>query len=45
MRQRDVETREIKYVVSGITLSGSDAQAIVKVGFTGKLIIITVYVI
>lgn len=44
-RQRDVKTREIKYVVSGITLGGSHAQAVVKVGFTGKLIIITVYVI
>ena len=44
-RQRDVHTREIKYVVSGSALDGSHAQAVVKVGFAGKLIIITVYVI
>jgi len=44
-RQCDVKTREIKYIVSGVTLDESHAQAVVKVGFTGKLIIITVYVI
>ena len=44
-RQRDVQTREIKYVVSGITLDGSCAQTVVKVGFTGKLIFVTAYVI
>jgi hypothetical protein len=44
-RQRDVQTREIKYVVSGATLDGSHAQTIVKVGFTRKLIIVTAYVL
>jgi len=44
-RQRDIQTREIKYVVSGVTIEGSQAQAVVKVGFTGKLIIITIYVL
>ena len=44
-RQRDVKTHEIKFVVSGVTLGGSNAQAVVKIGFTGKLIIITAYVI
>ena len=44
-RQRDVKTREIKNVVSGITLDGSEAQAVVKIGLTGKLIVITVYVL
>ena len=44
-RQRDVQTHEIKYVISGSTLDGSHAQAVVKVGFTGKLIIITAYVL
>lgn len=44
-RQRDAKTREIKIVTSGITLDGRDAQAVVKVGFTGKLIVITVYAI
>lgn len=44
-RQRDIQTREVKYVVSGITLDGSYAQAVTKIGFTGKLIVITVYVL
>jgi hypothetical protein len=44
-RQRDIKTRESKYVVSGITLDGSRAQAIVKIGFSRKLIVITAYVL
>jgi hypothetical protein len=44
-RQRDAQTRESKVVVSGITLDGKPAHAIVKVGFTGKLIVITAYVL
>ena len=44
-RQRDTQTRESKVVVSGITLDGKPAQVIVKVGFTGKLIVITAYVL
>ena len=42
-RQRDRKTREIKCVVSGFTLSGASAEAVVKLGPTGKLIVITVY--
>ncbi len=42
-RQRDSKTREIKYVIEGIALGGESAEAVVKVGFTGKLIVITVY--
>jgi hypothetical protein len=42
-RQRDTRTRKVKYVVDGITLGGESAQAVVKVGFTGKLIVITCY--
>ena len=42
-RQRDARTREIKCVIEGITLHGESAEAVVKVGFTGKLFIITVY--
>ena len=42
-RQRDTQTREVKCVVSGVTLDGAAAEAVVKVGFTGKLVIITVY--
>ena len=42
-RQRDAQTREVKCVVAGVTLDGSAAEAVTKVGFTGKLIVITVY--
>jgi len=44
-RQRDTQTRESKVVVSGISLDSKPAQAVVKVGLTGKLIVITVYVL
>ena len=43
-RQRDAKTREVKYVVAGIALDGTAAEAVVKVGLTGKLVVITVYV-
>ena len=42
-RQRDAQTREVKCVVAGATLDGSAAEAVVKVGFTGRLIVITAY--
>lgn len=42
-RQRDAQTREVKFVVGAIRLDGEAAEAIVKVGFTGKLVVITAY--
>jgi hypothetical protein len=42
-RQRDQKTREVKCLVSGFTLAGSSANAVVKLGPTGKLFVITVY--
>ena len=42
-RQRDAQTREIKCVVSGITLDGVAAETVVKIGFSGKLVVITAY--
>ena len=42
-RQRDAQTREVKCVVAGITRDGTTAEAVVKIGFTGKLVVITVY--
>ena len=42
-RQRAAQTGEIKCVVAGVTLGTSAAEAVVKIGFTGKLIVITVY--
>ena len=42
-RQRDAKTREVKCIVAGITLDGAAAEAVVKVSFGGKLVVITVY--
>ena len=42
-RQRDAQTREIKCVIVGITLDGAAAEAVVKIGVTGRLIVITAY--
>lgn len=42
-RQRDARTRDTKCVVRGRTLDNSDAEAVVKVGPTGRLVVITVY--
>ena len=42
-RQRDVKTREAKYVIAGTTLEGDAAEAVVKVAPTGRLIVLTVY--
>ena len=42
-RQRDAKTRAGKLVVKGQTLDSNDAEAVVKVGFTGQLVIITAY--
>ena len=42
-RQRDAKTRDAKCVVTGITLEGASAEAVVKVGFTGKLVVVTAY--
>ncbi|MBV5297559.1 MAG: DUF4258 domain-containing protein [Rhodoferax sp.] len=42
-RQRDTQTREVKCVVTGIALDGTVAEAVVKLGFTGKLVVITIY--
>lgn len=42
-RQRDPQSREVKCVVTGATLNGTAAEAVVKIGITGKLIVVTVY--
>ena len=42
-RQRDIKSREAKYIVAGRTLDGIEAEAIVKIGATGRLIVITAY--
>ena len=44
-RQRDRNTRETKYIIQGGTLDGTAAEVVAKVGHSGKLYIITVYVI
>ena len=42
-RQRDRTTREVKYVVQGATLDGYAGEVVGKIGATGRLVIITVY--
>jgi Domain of unknown function (DUF4258) len=42
-RQRDAATREIKYVIQGITLAGDTAETVLKIRQTGKAFVITVY--
>jgi hypothetical protein len=42
-RQRDKETMEWKYKILGRTISAVEIETIVKIGPTGKLVIITVY--
>jgi Domain of unknown function (DUF4258) len=42
-RQYDQQTNETKYRINGVTLEGYEAEAIVKIGFTGAVIIITAY--
>jgi hypothetical protein len=44
-RQRDRNTDETKHLVNGKTLEDHEAETIVKIGFTGMLIFITVYVV
>jgi hypothetical protein len=43
-RQRDAQTRERKYLVRGETLDGETACSVVKIGPTGKVVIITAWV-
>lgn len=42
-RQKDKETAEWKYRISGQTITGNEVEVIAKLSPTGKLVIITVY--
>jgi hypothetical protein len=42
-RQRDRQTRETKVLIRGRSLDGREAEVVVKLGPTGALYIITVY--
>jgi len=41
--QKDRETDEQKYRITGLTLSGETIEVVAKISPTGKLVIITVY--
>jgi hypothetical protein len=43
-KQKDERTGEAKYLVEGPSLSGDRTIVVAKIGPTGKLVIITVYV-
>ena len=42
-RQRDRKTREVKFIIRGVTLDGQEAETIVKLSALGTLVVITVY--
>jgi hypothetical protein len=42
-RQRDRRTREVKCVIRGSTLDDRQAEIVAKIGPTGRLVVITVY--
>lgn len=44
-RQKDLRTGEWNYLLEGETLSGDQAVVVSKVAPTGKLVIITVYLL
>jgi hypothetical protein len=44
-RQRDRGRREWKYLVEGETMDGDPARVVSKVGPTGKLVVVTVYIV
>ena len=44
-RQKDRVTNEWKYLVNGQSIAGNHLVAVTKFGPTGKLVIITVYLI
>jgi len=44
-RQRDPRTREWKYLVEGEALSGHRSVVVSKIGPTGVLVVITVYLL
>jgi len=43
-RQRDSKAQEWKYLVRGKTIEDLDAEVVLKIGPTEKLVVITVYV-
>ncbi|MBI3915926.1 MAG: DUF4258 domain-containing protein [Betaproteobacteria bacterium] len=44
-RQRDRQTHETKVLIRGRSLDGRAAEVVVKLGLTGALYIITVYLV
>jgi hypothetical protein len=42
-RQKDRATGETKAVVRGVTVGGLGAECVVKIGPTGRLVVITIY--
>jgi len=44
-RQRDRHTGEWKYVVRGKAIGGDDMVALAKIGGSGRLVVVTVYVL
>ena len=44
-RQRDRQSRDAKFVIRGETLAAHIAEAVVKIGPVGRLVVVTVYLV
>ena len=44
-RQKDRETGEWKYRINGETMTGEEIEVMTKLSITGKLVILTVYLV
>jgi len=44
-RQKDEVTTEWKYLIRGVTVMDDPAEVVTKIGFTGRVYIITVYLL
>ncbi len=44
-KQKDARTKEWKYRVRGSSIDGVPMEVVVKLGMTGKLVFITVYIL
>ena len=42
-KQRDIQSKESKYRLTGNTLNNEKAEVILKIGRSGKVVIITIY--
>ncbi len=44
-RQRDAKTREVKFIIRGVSLDARPAEVVAKLGPSGTLFVVTIYVV